>query len=124
MTLSIIIPVFNEEALISNLLVELRECSIPVECEIIVVDDNSKDRTREIVLSERKQDGKILLISRQGRHGLGRSLKEGFEAAKGEVILILMGDLSDNVNDIALMLRKICGEGYDFVCASRYARGG
>lgn len=66
---------------------------------------------------------KILLVSHKGRHGLGRSLKKGFEIAKGDIIVIVMGDLSDNVNDIPIMLRKICCEGYDFVCASRYTKG-
>lgn len=123
MTLSIVIPVFNEEKSIGKLLADLKKCYIPMKYEIIIVDDNSEDYTRDIVLHESKQDRKILLISRKGRHGLGRSLKEGFEIAKGDIIVTLMGDLSDDVNDIPIMLRKICCEGYDFVCASRYAKG-
>jgi glycosyltransferase involved in cell wall biosynthesis len=123
MTLSIIIPVFNEEETIGKLLADLKKIHIPIEYEIIIVDDNSDDRTREIVLSECKQDKKTVLISRNGGHGLGKSIKEGLEAAKGDIIVTLMGDLSDNVNDLPLMLSKICREGYDFVCASRYTKG-
>jgi glycosyltransferase involved in cell wall biosynthesis len=124
MILSIVVPVFNEEDTIGKLLIDLKKCPIPIEYEIIIVDDNSADCTREIVLHECVQDKKILLISRKGRHGLGRSLKEGFKAAKGDIIVTLMGDLSDDVKDLPLMLRKICCEGYDFVCASRYTEGG
>ena len=124
MILSIVIPVFNEEESIGKLLADLKKCPIPIEYEIIIVDDNSEDCTRDIVLHECGQDKKILLISRKGKHGLGRSLKEGFKAAKGDIIVTLMGDLSDNVEDLPLMLGKICCEGYDFVCASRYAEGG
>ncbi len=123
MILSIVIPVFNEEEFIGKLLVALKKCYIPIEYEIIIVDDNSEDCTRDIVLYECKQDRKILLISRKGSHGLGKSLKEGFKISKGDIIVTLMGDLSDNVNDIQIMLRKICCEGYDFVCASRYTKG-
>ena len=124
MMLSIIIPVFNEEKSIGRLLYNLKECHIPTEYEIIVVDDNSEDVTRDIVLNEHRQNRKISLISRKGKRGLGRSLKEGFANAKGDIIVVLMGDLSDNINDIPEMLKKICDEGYDFVCASRYIEGG
>ena len=124
MMLSIIIPVFNEEKSIGRLLYNLKECHISTEYEIIVVDDNSEDVTRDIVLNEHRQNRKISLISRKGKRGLGRSLKEGFASAKGDIIVVLMGDLSDNINDIPEMLKKICDEGYDFVCASRYIEGG
>src|SRR3989338_3117783 len=124
MMLLIIIPVFNEEKSIGRLLYNLKECHISTEYEIIVVDDNSEDVTRGIVLNEHRQDKRICLISRKGKRGLGRSLKEGFASAKGDIIVVLMGDLSDNINDIPEMLKKICDEGYDFVCASRYIEGG
>lgn len=122
--LSIIIPAFNEEKSIGRLLYDLKGCPISIEYEIIVVDDNSEDGTRDIVLNEHRQNRKICLISRKAKRGVGRSLKEGFANAKGDIIVILMGDLSDNINDIPKMLKKICDEGYDVVCASRYIKGG
>lgn len=124
MMLSIVIPVLNEERSIARLLSDLKKCPIPAEYEVIIVDDDSDDSTTDVVLNECKKDGRIRLISSKGRHGLGKSLKKGFGASKGEVIVILTGDLSDNVNDIPVMLEKIEKEGYDLICASRYAKGG
>lgn len=58
MILSIVIPVFNEEKCIGGFLVDLKKCYIPVEYEVIIVDGNSEDYTRDVVLYECKQDKK------------------------------------------------------------------
>ena len=125
-TLSIIIPVFNEEKPIGGLLSNLKGVlnAYKVDYEIIVVNDSSTDRTREVIISEVENNGGIILVDNKGKRGLGRCLKKGFEYVKGDIITILMGDLSDDSNDIPQMLNKIVMEGYDFVCASRYMRGG
>jgi len=123
MMLSIIIPVLNEEKSIGRLLSDLKKCPISIEYEIIAVDDNSNDSTKDIILNEREKNKRIRLISSRGAHGLGKALKKGFKASSGAIIAMLTGDLSDNANDIPVMLKKICDDGYDFVCASRYSRG-
>lgn len=122
--LSIVISVLNEEKSIAELLSDLKKCRIPIEHEIIVIDDCSNDSTRDIVLNELEKNKKIRLISSDDKHGLGKALKRGFEATKGDIIVMLAGDLSDDTNDISIMLKEICDKGYDIVCASRYTKGG
>jgi len=124
MILSIVISVFNEEKSIAKVLSDLKQCHIPMEHEIVVIDDCSNDSTRDIVLNELENNKKIRLISSDNKHGLGKALKRGFEASKGDIIVVLTGDLSDDTNDIPIMLKKICDEEYDIICASRYAKGG
>ncbi len=122
--LSIIIPVLNEEKSIGKLLDDLKKCYIAIPYEIIVVDNGSEDSTRNVVLSEQEREGRLRLVSFNDCRGLGRSLKKGFESSRGDIIVMVMGDLSDNVKDIPLMLEKILQDKYDFVCASRYCQGG
>lgn len=124
MMLSIVISVLNEEKSIAKVLSDLKQCRIPVEHEIVVIDDRSNDSTRDIVLNELEKNKKIRLISSDDKHGLGRALKRGFETSKGDIIVVLTGDLSDDTNDVPIMLKKICDEKYDIICASRYAKGG
>ncbi len=123
MLLSIVIPVLNEERSIGRLLSDLKKCLASIEYEIIVVDDNSNDSTKNVILNEREKNKRICLVGSKGAHGLGKALKKGFKASSGIIIAVLTGDLSDNANDIPVMLKKICDDGYDFVCASRYSRG-
>ncbi len=123
--LNIIVPAYNEEQNISRTIGTIREIRARVEIphKLIVVNDNSTDRTREIVEKLQDEDRDIVLVNRRGNHGLGRCLNRGFEEVEGGVIVAVMADLSDDVAAIPAMLEKI-REGYDLVSASRYIPGG
>ncbi len=124
--LSIIIPVFNEEESIDDVLTELSVVLSQYEIfyEIVVVNDNSTDSTPVIVNNHIHQNSNIFLVDNQSGLGLGRCLKTGFDNSIGDIIVVIMGDHADDIKDIPVMFNKITQEGFDFVCASRYMKGG
>jgi len=94
------------------------------EYELITVDDNSTDKTPQILQGYRDKFNCISLVTkRDNTRGMGAALIEGMKRATGEVIVWVMGDLSDDLNKIPEMVKKI-GDGYDIVFASRYMKGG
>jgi len=121
--INIIIPVHNEEKLIEKTLTIL-ENKLFREYRIIVVDDFSTDRTRDIVGKIAVYNKNIELISNAFKTGIAGALKTGFERAdRDSVVVPVMGDLCDQPETIEQMYNKI-QEGYDIVCASRYTKGG
>lgn len=123
--LSVVIPAHNEAAnlkwLLPNLSGVLRQAEMTHE--ILVVDDHSTDETQKIVEELSGHIKELKQIHRKGEKGFGRTLREGFEQAKGEVVIPFMGDASDQPTDIPKLYRKV-REGYDVVYGSRFMRGG
>ena len=123
--LSIVIPAYNEEKNIIRCIEELRATlrdrhRIPYE--VIVVNDNSGDRTEELVRAEMAEDPAIRLVTRIPPGGFGRAIRSGLEAVRGDIVVVYMADLSDSPEDVVAYYRKI-GEGYDCVFGSRFIRG-
>jgi len=123
--LNIIVPAYNEELNISQTIGTIREIQDRVEIphKLIVVNDNSTDRTEEIVRRLQEESDDLVLVNRRGNHGLGRCINRGYEEVEGGVIVVVMADLADDVAAIPAMLEKI-KKGYDLVSASRYVPGG
>jgi len=121
---SIVVPAHNEEKNIEptlrSLAQELRANGIPFE--LVVVNDNSKDRTPEVVDALRVEIPEIRLVSNPLRNGLGRAVRCGLSHVKGDVIAVVMADCSDDPRDVVACYRKI-EEGYDCVFGSRFIRG-
>ena len=106
MKLSIIVPVFNEEKTIEEVLKRLSELEIPeVEKEIIVVDDGSKDLTRE-KLAKIKDKG-IRIILHDKNQGKGGAVKTGIKNATGEYIIIQDADLEYHPKQIKTLVQPI-----------------
>ncbi len=123
--LSIVIPAYNEEKNIVKCLQELRTTlhdTHRIPYEVIVVDDNSTDRTEELVRAEMAADPAVRLVTRIPPGGFGRAIRSGLEAVRGDVVVVYMADLSDSPEDVIAYYRKI-GEGYDCVFGSRFIRG-
>ena len=106
--ISIVVPVYNEEGAIRGVLEkviravqEMRE-----ECEIIVVNDRSADRTVEIV-NEFVQSKKAILIDSKNSRGKGGALRTGFDLARGNYILMMDGDGSHQGNDIPRLIEEL-----------------
>lgn len=117
MKTSIIIPTRNEQGAIGKVLKEIPKSIVD---QIIIIDGHSKDDTaNEAKASLRKGKDKFIL---QKKPGFGNALIEAFGKATGDVIVIMNGDGSQNPNDIPSLLVKI-KQGYDYVIASRYAKG-
>lgn len=118
MKTSVIIPTRNEEGAIGRVLKEIPKHIIS---EIIVIDGHSTDNTAKEAAAElRIGKDKFIL---QKKKGFGAALLEAFKVAKGDVIVIMNGDGSHNPKDIPALLEKI-KQGYEYVIASRYIKGG
>lgn len=124
--ISIVVPAHNEEEnlpLLIEDLIKLIEKN-KLNSEIILVDDNSTDKTGEIIDSYSRRFNYIKSIHRKTeKKGMGFALIEGTKKSNGEIIIWTMADRSDNSDTILKLIGKI-NEGYDMVVASRYMKGG
>ncbi len=102
MKLAVIIPTFQEEANIHNMIIKtsnfLDECKI--DYEIIIVDDNSSDSTRSIISNLSKLNRRINLYLNNKKKGFGNSIVMGLDKSKAELITIMMADNSDSLDDL------------------------
>tara|TARA_Y100000022_G_scaffold43505_1_gene36158 strand:+ start:309 stop:995 length:687 start_codon:yes stop_codon:yes gene_type:complete len=118
MKVSIIIPCYNEEATIKDIINKINSQS-SIEKEIIVVDDNSQDKTREILQKDlRSSIYKIILNDKN--YGKGYSIRKGIENSSGECILIQDADLEYDPSDYKKLLDPIFKNVADVVYGSRF----
>ena len=125
MQVNVIVPTYNESENIKALVTEL--LALPTSILVTVVDDNSPDGTGDIAdrLAE-ENPGRIEVIHRAGKLGLGTAYIAGFKqalAARADLICTMDADFSHNPRYIPDMVAKI-GQGYDLVIGSRYVPGG
>lgn len=111
--ISVVIPTMNEEETIGALLDGIREHLAHEDIEILIVDTNSKDRTREIAVS------KGAVVVDEPRRGYGRAYKTGFERAQGEIIVTMDADNTYPPGDIPRLLELVDGDKADFVTGDR-----
>ena len=119
MLLSIIIPVFNEESTIGLVLRRLLETSFPCRIEIIVVDDGSTDRTRELI-DGLNRDNIFKVHTSLINLGKGAAVRFGLEYAEGDFIVIQDADLELDPEDILRLLEPVMAGGVDVVYGSRF----
>jgi len=127
MKISVTIPAHNEEKNIRTIIERtnhvLKKCKY--KYEIIAIDDNSNDKTGIILDNLARKNKRLKVIHKKnsfsGPSGLGSVLITGFKECFGDIILPLMGDLSDDPCDIPKFIEKI-NEGYDVVCGSRFIK--
>jgi dolichol-phosphate mannosyltransferase len=123
--LSIVIPARNEAdciaSTIEHLHVELRLNQIPHE--IIAVDDGSTDRTWELLLQLQERIGNLKAVQNPAEAGFGRAVNYGLDQMKGDAVVIMMADESDDCRDVVRYWNTL-REGYDCVFGSRFIKGG
>ena len=122
MKLSIIIPVHNEEENIVNTIKKIKD-ALDLANELVVVNDHSDDRTRELVEIEAAQYPDLRVVDNNLEKGFANAIKTGFANAQSDVVIPVMGDLCDDLDTLKRMFAKI-NEGYDIVCGCRYIKGG
>jgi glycosyltransferase involved in cell wall biosynthesis len=120
---SIVIPLFNEADNVWPLYESLREAMGEEEWtwEVIFVDDGSADATFEMVQKLNARDTCVRAVRLRRNFGQTAALAAGFDAARGEVIVSMDGDLQNDPRDIADLVRKL-DEGYDVVSGWRVHR--
>lgn len=121
MLLSVVIPCFNERETIARILARVRAAP-PAEKEIIVVDDCSRDGTREFL---REEGGTLAdqVLFHEVNQGKGAALRTGIRAARGEIVLIQDADLEYDPADYTALLEPILEDRADVVFGSRFQGG-
>jgi glycosyltransferase involved in cell wall biosynthesis len=123
-TLSVVIPVFNEGNTVRAALDALLAKQIAgVRFEFVIVESNSTDGSREIVLGY-QADPRVKLILEDTPRGKGHAVRAGLAQATGDIILIQDADLEYDLNDYEVLLVPIITGRQAFVLGSRHTEGG
>ncbi|MCB1138123.1 MAG: glycosyltransferase family 2 protein [Leptospiraceae bacterium] len=123
-TLSVILPTYNESTNLPILLGNLKTTLSEIDHEILVVDDNSPDRTWEIAEDIAQKDDSIRVIRRITDRGLSSAVITGMEVAEGDVFAVMDADLQHDENLLPRMVKALVDEDFDLVVGSRAEEGG
>jgi glycosyltransferase involved in cell wall biosynthesis len=123
-TVSVIIPVYNEMATVREALDALVAKRMPgYELQLIIVESNSTDGSREVVLGYRGVPG-VAVILEDSPKGKGHAVRAGLDAATGEIIMIQDADLEYDLDDYAKLLGPVAAREHAFVLGSRHSDQG
>lgn len=121
MTLSVVIPCYNERSTIESVVAAVRASPVE-EVEIVLIDDGSTDGTRELL--QGKAAGWVEKIVFQDRNrGKGAALRAGFQKASGDLILVQDADLEYDPREYPILIAPILEDRADVVLGSRFASG-
>jgi len=117
LSLSVVIPVYNEEESIDELAGWIEKIcnSNNLKFEIIFIDDGSRDSSWDVIRRLSESNNSIKGLRFRRNYGKAAALQSGFTEAKGEVILTMDSDLQDSPDEIPGLLRMINEDGYDLV---------
>ena len=126
--LTVVLPAYNEEAMIGQTLKEvcdyLRSIEDRYSWEVLVVDDGSRDRTSEIVKDFSRGEPLVRLLRHRTNFNLGQALRYAFNQSRGDYVITLDSDLSYGPEHIGLLADTIVETGAKVVIASPYVKGG
>lgn len=123
MRLSVVIPVYNEEKTLRILVDKVRQ--VPIRKELILIDDCSKDRTRDVLKALEAEGGqddfnKIRIFFHDVNQGKGAALKTGFSHVEGDIVIIQDADLEYDPAEYPRLLQPIVENKADVVFGSRF----
>ena len=118
MKLSIIIPCFNEENTIREIIEKINN-RVKIDKEIIVVDDFSSDKTRHLLQNDLKDKINEVVLNDQN-YGKGYSIKQGLKVSKGDIVIIQDADLEYDPIDYSRLIKPINSGVADVVYGSRF----
>jgi glycosyltransferase involved in cell wall biosynthesis len=121
--LSVVVPLFNEEASLTRLYDELRASLDPLgrEWEVVFVDDGSRDGSYGALIELHAAFGNVRVVRLRRNFGKATALATGFEEARGQVIVTMDADLQDNPAEIPRLIAKL-DEGFDLVSGWKETR--
>ena len=122
--LSIVIPVYNEAATIRQIVDLVRSVDVGVDKELLLVDDCSRDGTREVLQEMAKALPEVKMLFHEINRGKGAALRTGFAAATGDIVLIQDADLEYDPREYPRLLAPILDGHADVVYGSRFLGGG
>ena len=125
MKLSVVIPSYNEETTLSITINSIYETLLikKIEHEIIVINDNSKDRTEQILKELQETIVTLNYYNNSGLNGFGNAVRYGLERITGDCVCIMMADLSDSPDDLVSFYNELYINDLDCVFGSRFMKG-
>lgn len=121
-TLSVIVPLYDEEESVRPLADAVRDALREHPAwELVLVDDGSRDRTAAVAHELAQADARIRLVALARNYGQTQAMQAGFDAARGDVVVSLDGDLQNPPSEIPRLVAKLA-EGYDLVAGYRERR--
>ncbi len=126
MKLSIVIPAYNEENSLQETITTLFETlnRNHIEHEIFIINDNSKDRTEDILKELSFKIPTLRFDTNHGPNGFGNAVRFGLERFSGDCVAIMMADLSDSPDDLVKFFSIMKEKNYDCVVGTRWTNGG
>ncbi len=118
--LSIIMPCYNEKETIRDIVKKVKSVELPLEKEIVIIDDYSTDGTRDILKKEMENDPEIKVVYHEKNKGKGAALRTGFQNCSGDIVIIQDADLEYNPNEYPKLLQPILDGVADVVYGSRF----
>lgn len=126
LTVSLIVPVLNHEPRLTDVLDEIQSLPAEFERELLIVCDVTRPESLDEIQREHQsleERYNARCLTRSDERGFGSALRAGFEASRGDVIIPIMGDCSDDIPAIPRMVARIA-DGADIAVGSRYMAGG
>jgi dolichol-phosphate mannosyltransferase len=127
MKLSIVIPAYNEQESIRETILTIEEAldKIKIEHEIVIINDNSKDNTEDVLKELTLEFPKTIVYhNNTGPNGFGYAIRYGLDRFTGDCVAIMMADLSDSPYDLIKFYTTMIEGNYDCVFGSRWIKGG
>ena len=116
--LSVIVPVFNERSTVAEVIRRIRAVELPVDVEVIVVDDGSSDGTDKVLAA--MGDSTVRVINHPHNQGKGAAIRTGLESVRGDLVLIQDADLEYDPADWSKLLEPILRGKSKVVYGSRF----
>ena len=119
--ISIVIPIYNEEANIDKLTESILTALSGIEYEVLFINDGSTDNSEKEIQEKIKSHSHMKLINLRRNYGQTAAIQAGFDLSKGNIVIPMDGDLQNDPKDIPMLIEKI-NDGYDVVSGWRKIR--